>query len=277
MKAAIVGATGMIGAAVTDELLRRGHAVTGVARDPSRLANRAGLTKAIADLMRQDSIVPALAGHDVVICAYSPGHGIGPQVYKSVVEAGWKIKRAVKAAGTAYLINVGGASSLWTPRGTQMFEDPMWPRWYFNTASPEHLRYLHAVTGAPPFEALAVAREQILATPGADPHSDWPDQASQAFIGKIAGNHDIGEGGRAQLELFRDDRSLDWTFVSPPWFLRPGTRTGLYRTVVDDLPLEDGIPAGISVEDLAIAIADEAENRAFLHLHWSAARPCPAG
>lgn len=273
MKIAIVGATGMIGAAVTKELLDRGQPVTGIARDPAKLAARDGLTLASADLLRQESMVEALRGHDVVICAYSPGHGIGPAIYKGVVEAGWRIKRAVKAAGEAYLINVGGASSLWTPRGTQMFEDPLWPRWYFNTASPDHLRYLHGVTGAPPFAALAIARERILATPGADPHADWPDPESQAFIAKIATNHDIGEGGRAQLELFRDDRSLSWSFVSPPWFLRPGVRTGRYRTMVDALPVENGVPAGISVEDLAVAIADEAVNKAFPYRHWTAARP----
>lgn len=273
MKIAIVGATGMIGAAVTRELLERGQPVTGIARNPAKPDTLEGLTPLAADLWQQDSMVEALHGHDVVICAYSPGHGIGPAVYKGVVEAGWRIKRAAKAAGKAYLINVGGASSLWTPRGTQMFEDPLWPRWYFNTASPEHLRYLHRVTGAPPFEALALAREHILATPGADPQADWQDPELQAFIAKIAANHDIGEGGRAQLELFRDDRSMEWSFVSPPWFLRPGIRTGQYRVMLDTLPVENGIPAGISVEDLAVAIADEAMNKVFVHRHWTAARP----
>jgi uncharacterized protein len=273
MKIAVVGATGMIGAAVTQELLSRGQAVTGIARKADQMAGREGLTAVSADLWQQDGMAAALSGHDVVICAFSPGHGIGPAIYKGVVEAGWRIKRAVKAAGQAYLINVGGASSLWTPRGTQMFEDPLWPKWYFNTASPSHLHYLHKVTGAPPFAALAAGRERILATPGADPHSDWPDADSQAFIGKIAGNHDIGEGGRAQLELFIDDRSLAWSYVSPPWFLRPGERTGRYRTMVDSLPVENGIPAGISVEDLAVAIADEARARAFVHQHWTAVGP----
>ena len=272
MKIAVVGATGMIGGAVTAELLARGQQVTGLARNPEKLAPQEGLSRVAADLMRLDAFTEALAGHAAVICAYSPGHGIGPQVYKGVVEAGWRIKRAVRRAG-GYLINVGGASSLWSPRGTQMFEDPLWPRWYFNSAPPEHLRYLHAVTGAPPFEALAKSRERILATPGLDPRCDWPEEDLQAFIGKIAGNHDIGEGGRAQLELFEHDRTFEWSFVSPPWFLRPGPRTGAYRTTVGQLPLEGDAPAGISVADLAVAIADEAERRAFLHTHWSAARP----
>jgi uncharacterized protein len=271
MKMAVIGATGMIGSAITEELLVRGHQITGIARNADRLGVRDALMRRSANLYDIDSFAAAIGGHDVVICAFSPGHGIGPQVYKGVVEAGWRIKRAFKQAGGDYLINVGGASSLWNARGTQMFEDPLWPRWYFNTASPQHLRYLHGVTGAAPFEGLALSRERILATPGADPHADWPEEELRSFVAKIAGNHDIGEGGRAQLELFEHDRSLDWSFVSPPWFLRPGPRTGAYRTTIRELPLDGNVPAGISVADLAAAIADEAERRHFLHTHWSAA------
>jgi len=74
------------------------------------------------------------------------------------------------------------------------------------------------------------------------------------------------------MEMFEHDRSCDWSFVSPPWFLRPGPRTGAYRTTIRELPLEDDVPAGISVADLPVAIADEAERRKFVHAHWSAAR-----
>jgi putative NADH-flavin reductase len=271
MKVAVVGATGMIGSAVTEELLDRGHHVTGIARNSGKLPAREALTRRSANLMELDSFAEAIRGHDAVVCAFSPGHGIGPQVYKGVVEAGWRIKRAFKRAQGRYLINVGGASSLWNARGTQMFEDPLWPRWYFNTASPEHLRHLHGVTGAAPFEALALSRERIIAAPGADPYADWPEEELRNFVAKIAGNHDIGEGGRAQLELFEHDRSFDWSFVSPPWFLRPGRRTGAYRTTIRELPLDGEVPAGISVADLAVAIADEAERRNFVHAHWSAA------
>jgi putative NADH-flavin reductase len=153
MKIAVIGATGMVGSAVTDELLNRGHEVTGISRHPP--AARARLTPRVADVMKLDELAAAIADHDVVIGAHSPGASLGPAVYKAVVEAGWRIKRAFAQVHGRYLITVGGASSLWAPGGTQMFEDPRWPSWYFNAATPEHLRHLYAMTHAEMFEQLA--------------------------------------------------------------------------------------------------------------------------
>lgn len=270
MKIAVIGATGMVGSALTDELLSRGHEVTGISRHPPQA--RAGLTPAVADVMKLEELAGAIANHDVVISAHSPGGSLGPPVYKAVVEAGWRIKRAFSQARGQYLITVGGASSLWAPGGTQMFEDPRWPTWYFNSATPEHLRYLHGMTRAAMFEQLAQSRERILATPGLDPQSDWPDEESRLFIRKIADNHDKGEGGRAQLEFFKNDTTIRWSFASPPWFMRPGPRIGTYRVTIDTLPMEGEKPAGISVADMAVAVSDEAEAQKLVHQHWSAAR-----
>lgn len=272
MKIAVVGASGMVGSALTAELLNRGHTVTGIARRPERLVEHQGLIRKAADAQKLSELTAAIGGHDVVVSAYAPGDSLGAHVYKAIVEAGWKIKRAFVAAGGNYLINVGGASSLLGPSGVQMFEDPRWPSWYFNCATPEHLRYLHGITRAPVFEQLAQVREKILATKDMDPRSDWPEEEHRKFIQKIAENHDKGEAGRAQLEFFRNDFTLKWSFVSPPWFMRPGPRTGKYRTTIATLPLDGDIPAGISVADLTVAIADEAERQQFVHKHWSAAR-----
>jgi putative NADH-flavin reductase len=270
MQIAVIGATGMVGGALTEELLGRGHAVTGIARNPPQA--RAGLTPRLADVMKLDELAAAIGGHDVVISAHAPGAGLGAPVYKALLEAGWRIKRAFAQVHGRYLITVGGASSLLTPSGTQMFEDPRWPSWYFNSATPEHLRYLHGMTRAEMFEQLAQSRERILATPGLDPQSDWPEESARQFIQKIAANHDKGEGGRAQLEFFRNDLTIRWSFASPPWFMRPGPRTGHYRKTIGTLPVEGDWPAGISVADMALAIADEAESQELVHQHWSAAR-----
>lgn len=59
--------------------------------------------------------------------------------------------------------------------------------------------------------------------------------------------------------LQREETALDWTFVSPPPMLAPGERTGRYQLGGDQVPLKDGVPAGISTADLAVAIVDEVE------------------
>lgn len=270
MKIAVIGATGMTGAVIVDELLDRRHEVTAIARNPEKLAPREGLKLVAADLMQPDSITPALQGHDVVVCAFAPGHSMGPEIYKGAVEAGWRVKRAVKAAGNPYLIHIGGVGSLWTPRGVQMLEDPLWPAWYLNTASPEYLRHLLKMTGIGAFELLASERESIVAS-GGHPHADFISEEAHAFIAAMSTSHELAQGCRAAYEILSEDRTLSWTFASPPWFLMYGPRTGKYRITVDTLPLENDIPAGISVADMAIAIADEAENRNLTYKHWSAA------
>lgn len=64
---------------------------------------------------------------------------------------------------------------------------------------------------------------------------------------------------REALERLRRERTLDWTFVSPPALLAPGPRSGRYRLGGDELLMQGSEPAGISVADLAVAIVDELE------------------
>ncbi len=40
---------------------------------------------------------------------------------------------------------------------------------------------------------------------------------------------------REALHIVRQERELDWTFVSPSAHLKPGARTGSYRMGLDDL------------------------------------------
>ncbi|HEY5392024.1 MAG TPA: NAD(P)-dependent oxidoreductase [Hanamia sp.] len=63
-------------------------------------------------------------------------------------------------------------------------------------------------------------------------------------------------------ELKKEDQ-LDWTFLSPAIEMNPGTpheRKGTYRTGLDNPVFDDDHRSRISVEDLAVAIVDEAEN-----------------
>lgn len=67
------------------------------------------------------------------------------------------------------------------------------------------------------------------------------------------------EGARQHLNQLREERELSWTFLSPPALLQPGTRSGQYRVGSEELLMDGAAPAGISVEDLAVAIVDELE------------------
>jgi putative NADH-flavin reductase len=211
----------------------------------------------------------ALEGQDAVICAFAAGHTLELDVYKNTVEAAWRLKRAIKAAGSPYLVFLGGMGSLHVESGEQVLDDPRWPAWYLETASPAYLRHLHAMTHLDSFELMAREREEIMAS-GSDPFAPFTSEVALSFTAAMGTSHQLALGRRVAWEIYIDDRSFEWTFVSPPWFLMNGPRTGTYETVLDQLPMKDGTPAGISVTDMAVAVADEAKQHAFTYRHWSA-------
>lgn len=69
---------------------------------------------------------------------------------------------------------------------------------------------------------------------------------------------------RDYLNILRQEEELDWTFVSPAPEMHQGnsgTRRGSYRTGLDTPILdENNNLSEISVEDVAVAVLDEAEN-----------------
>ncbi|MDB5717033.1 MAG: 3-beta hydroxysteroid dehydrogenase [Sphingomonas bacterium] len=74
MRAALIGATGFVGAFILDEALRYDDVeITAVVRDPAKLAMHDRLTPAQADVHDAEALAAALAGHDAVIHAYHPG------------------------------------------------------------------------------------------------------------------------------------------------------------------------------------------------------------
>ena len=84
---------------------------------------------------------------------------------------------------------------------------------------------------------------------------DTPEFATHVPPNIIPG----AKAARDALTALRGNTALDWTFLSPPAMLAPGERTGRYRVGGDDLLMAGPAPAGISVADLAVAIADEIE------------------
>jgi uncharacterized protein len=67
------------------------------------------------------------------------------------------------------------------------------------------------------------------------------------------------------LEVYRKagTAEFDWTAVSSPALVTPGTRTGKYRTGTDQLRVDDRDQSCISAEDFALAIVDEIEKPHF--------------
>lgn len=71
---------------------------------------------------------------------------------------------------------------------------------------------------------------------------------------------DIAQACIDQLEVCRQETIVDWAYLSPPALLQPGKRTGKYRLGTDDLLVDAEGKSTISIEDLAVALLDEAEH-----------------
>jgi putative NADH-flavin reductase len=67
------------------------------------------------------------------------------------------------------------------------------------------------------------------------------------------------QAGREFLTALRGEKELDWTYVSPSAFFAPGERTGKFRIGKDQLLVSSSGESKISMEDFAIAFADEIE------------------
>ncbi|MFK3650485.1 NAD(P)-dependent oxidoreductase [Lysobacter enzymogenes] len=70
------------------------------------------------------------------------------------------------------------------------------------------------------------------------------------------------EAMRDVLNTLRDERELDWSFLSPAAHLVPGERTGRFRLGGDQLLVDANGDSNISVQDYAVALIDELEQPA---------------
>jgi putative NADH-flavin reductase len=80
----------------------------------------------------------------------------------------------------------------------------------------------------------------------------------------------VAQAGVQQLAACRA-ADVDWTYLSPPALLLPGTRTGRYRLGTDELLVDATGRSTISVEDLAVALVDEAERPAHRRARFTVA------
>jgi putative NADH-flavin reductase len=125
MKIVIFGATGWIGSSILKEALARGHQVTAVLRDPSKLAPASNLKVVQGDIFNADSVAAAASGQDAILSAFGPGVGGGdPQ---TLVTAARALIEGAKKAGVKRLIVINGAGSLEVAPGVQLIDTPQFP------------------------------------------------------------------------------------------------------------------------------------------------------
>ena len=78
------------------------------------------------------------------------------------------------------------------------------------------------------------------------------------------------EGARKALGLLREEKTLDWTMLSPSAVIAPGERTGKFRLGGDQLLTGADGASRISVQDYAVAMLDELEKPAHSRRRFTA-------
>src|SRR3954453_22365669 len=120
MKLIVFGASGQLGTRLVTEALDRGHEVTAVARDASRLDDRDGrVRRASADATDLDSVAAVAGGHDVAVSAVT-----NHQAPEMLVDAARGLLEGLARAGVPRLIFVGGAGSLEVAPGQRLVDTP---------------------------------------------------------------------------------------------------------------------------------------------------------
>jgi hypothetical protein len=126
---AVFGATGTIGSRIVGEALRRGHRVTAVVRHRNTIAqvHHPHLAVRTGDVLDPASVTSAAKGHDVVISAVGGGDGAAHQA--TLKPSAVALIEGLRALGdqAPRLIAVGGAGSLRTADGGQVWDAPGLP------------------------------------------------------------------------------------------------------------------------------------------------------
>lgn len=128
MKIAIIGASGKAGSLILKEAVSRGHKVTAIVRDASKLKDKnvAAIEKSIFDLTAED-----VKKFDIVVNAF--GAPLGEE--QAHVDAGHALIEVLKGTRTRAII-VGGAGSLYVDENktVTVMETPDFPEIFLPTA-----------------------------------------------------------------------------------------------------------------------------------------------
>ena len=123
----------------------------------------------------------------------------------------------------------------------------------FRTANPAALIDAVKQSGTPRY--VIVGGAASLKAPGTDQRIVDSGQIPEEWMPEI-------RGGVAFLDTLKQEKDLDWTFISPSMFFGPGERTGKFRLGTEELLVAEDGKSSISYEDYAIALVDELEKPA---------------
>ncbi|MFT3721699.1 NAD(P)-dependent oxidoreductase [Pseudorhodoferax sp.] len=128
MNIAIIGASGFIGSALLAEALARGHRVTGLVRNPERLAAHPQLTARRCDVYDAKDLAAQLRGYDAVLVSLR-GQGAN-DVGEHYMQGFRAILQAARDANVKRLLVVGGGGSLEVAPGLELLDAPNFPEEY---------------------------------------------------------------------------------------------------------------------------------------------------
>lgn len=125
MHIALFGATGHIGHAILDEALARGHDVTAIVRDPTRLDARHDKLRVVTgDAADPQTWLAAVRGSDAAVASLSARRDGNPD---SLPRNARILLDQLPVASVPRLAWVGGAGSLETAPGVRVLDDPNFP------------------------------------------------------------------------------------------------------------------------------------------------------
>lgn len=123
-KIALIGASGNAGSRILKELSDRGHQVTAIARTPDKIAALPGVTTTAGDAQDGAALAGLVRGHDAVVSALR----FTGTDFSIIVDA-------LRRAGVARCLVVGGAASLEVAPGKRLLDSPEFPEEYKEEAT----------------------------------------------------------------------------------------------------------------------------------------------
>jgi putative NADH-flavin reductase len=137
MKVVLFGATGKSGSRLLNELVARGHRVTAVARDTSKVTATSAVEVKQDDLSDARRTAEVIRGADAVISAYAPP----ADNTDALVGVTQRQVEAVRQAGVDRLLVVGGAGGLEVAPGVSLIASGHLPAPYLPIAN-SHVKAL---------------------------------------------------------------------------------------------------------------------------------------